>query len=875
MIKILTIVENKDDLFELKALLSKPFPNAVLFFTENGKKGIEISRTEHPDVILLDLEIPVGDGIDALVKLKNDKQLNNIPVIILTTAKSDKKSRIKALDLGADAFLLKPFDEAVLTAQIKTMFRIKESEYLRRNEAERLSLLVNERTWELEKELQERKKVENELRMVLNSVEISKKASLDLLENLKVEIEERRNVEEALRESEERFRMIFEKSELGITLQRHDFTFIKANRAFCSMIGYSETELSKISFAQITIAENKEENIQTAAELWNGTIPYYGAEKGYYHKNGSIIWVLISVTVIRNNLGEPLHYLTMVNNITEGRKIERKLAQERTILRTLIDNLPHTIYVKDLEKRKILANQADLKLIGKNESEVIGKTDQEIFPPSEAELFDVDDDLVLTTGKAVLDREELIVNPEGQGIWLLTSKLPLYDHEGKITGLIGIGHDITTRKLAENELRESEIKLKKQNEEYFQLNKKYLILNEELTKSLKHIHKINFELQIAVDKAEESDRLKLAFLSNMSHEIRTPMNAIMGFSEFLTKSELPVKKRKIFAQIITSSCDQLLTIINDILDISKIEAGQISMFQEVFSLDDLLNELYVIFEIQVKEKGLNLIYHKPNRNETLQLNTDKNRLRQVLNNLLSNALKFTEVGEIEYGYKINNDHLELFVRDTGIGVATENYSLIFERFHQVDSGCTRKFGGNGLGLSISKSLVEKMGGKVTLKSIEEKGTVFFINLPAEIISNNIIKPNRDKPEFVLPGKYKREILIVEDEINNFLLIEELLIKEEIKILHAWNGKEAVDMFIKNPAINMILMDIKMPVMDGFEAMQLIKVKNPDIPIIAVTAFAMMEDKEKALRAGFDNYISKPIKKDILMKMLAEYPFQKK
>jgi len=871
MIKILTIVEKKEDLFELKALLSKPFPNAVLFFAENGKKGIEISRTEHPDVILLDLEMPVVNGIDALIKLKNDRQLHNIPVIILTTAKSDKKSRIKALNLGADAFLLKPLDEAVLTAQIKAMFRIKESEGLRRNEAKRLSLLVNERTWELEKELQERKKAENELRMALNTVEISKKDSLDLLENLKVEIEERRNAEEALRESEERFRMIFEKSELGITLQRHDFTFIKANRAFCSMIGYSETELAKISFTQITIAEDKEKNIQTAAELWKGTIPYYGSEKGYYHKDGSIIWVFISVTVIRNNLGEPLYYLTMVNDMTEGRKIEKKLAQERVLLRTLIDNLPHTIYVKDLEKRKTLANQADLKLIGKNESEVIGKTDQEIFPPSEAELFDADDDLVLTTGKAVLDREELVVNSEGQGIWLLTSKLPLYDNEGKITGLIGIGHDITTRKLAENELRESEIKLKKQNEEYFQLNKKYLILNEELTKSLKHIHKINYELQIAVDKAEESDKLKLAFLSNMSHEIRTPMNAIMGFSEFLTKSELPVNKRKIFAQIITSSCDQLLTIINDILDISKIEAGQISMFREVFSLDDLLDELYVIFEIQVKEKGLNLIYHKPNRNETLQLNTDKNRLRQVLNNLLSNALKFTEVGDIEYGYKMNNDHLELFIRDTGIGVATENYSLIFERFHQIDSGNTRKFGGNGLGLSISKSLVEKMGGNITLKSIEEEGTVFYINLPAEIISNNIIEPNRDKPEFVLPGKDKREILIVEDEINNFLLIEELLFKEQIKILHAWNGKEAVDMFSKNPAINMILMDIKMPVMDGFEAMQLIKVKNPDIPIIAVTAFAMMEDKEKALQAGFDNYISKPIKKDILIKILAEYP----
>lgn len=870
MKKIVTIVGNKDDLSELKSSLSKSFPNAVLFFAENGIKGIEICRAEHPNVILLDLGISVVNGSDVLMRIKNERQFKHIPVIIITTSKSEKKNRIKALNLGADAFLQKPFDEAVLTAQIKSMFRIKESEDLRRNEAERLSLLVNERTWELEKELQERKKAENELRIALNKVEVSKQASLELLENLKVEIEERKNAEEALRESEERFRMIFEKSEFGITLQRHDLTFIKANKAFCSMIGYSETELSKISFAQITIVENKDENIQTAAELWKGTIPYYGTEKGYYHKDGRIIWVFISVTVIRNNLGEPMYYLTMVKNITEGRKIEKKLAQERILLRTLIDNLPHTIYVKDLEKRKTLANRADLKLIGKSETEVIGKTDQEIFPPSEAELFDADDDIVLTTDKAVLDREELILNPEGQGVWLLTSKVPLHDNEGKLTGLIGIGHDITSRKQAENELKESEIKLKKQNEEYVRLNQKYSILNEELTKSLKHIHKINYELQIAVDKAEESDKLKLAFLSNMSHEIRTPMNAIIGFSDFITKSDTTIEKRKIFGQIITSSCDQLLNIINDILDISKIEAGQVSIFKEIFSLDNVLDELHIIFDIQAKKKGLNLIYNKPNKNGFLQLNTDKNRLRQVLSNLLSNAVKFTETGEIEYGYEKKKDHIELFVRDTGIGVSTENYSLIFKRFHQVDSSCTRKYGGNGLGLSISKALVEKMGGTISVKSKEGQGTVFIINLPVEIVVNNIIKTIKNKTEVTLAGKFEREILIVEDEINNFLFIEELFLKEKLKILHAWNGKEAVDMVNNNSAIKMILMDIKMPVMDGFEAMQLIKSKNPDIPVVAVTAYAMMEDKEKALLAGFDNYISKPINKDVLMKILSEY-----
>lgn len=722
MIKILTIVEKKDDLFKLKALLLKSFPNELLLFGENGKEGITIGKLEHPDIILLDLAIPLMNGSDVLTGLKYERLLYNIPVIILTTEKSHKKSRVKAIDLGADAFIYKPFDEVILTTQIKDILRLRESEDFRNGEAWRLSLLVKERTKQLEKELQESKRVENELRTELKNVEVNKTSSL----------------------------------------------------------------------------------------------------------------------------------------------------QERILLRTLIDNLPHTIYVKDLEKRKTLANRADLKLIGKSESEVIGKTDQEIFPPNEAELFDVDDDLVLSTGMTVLDREELIVNPEGQGVWLLTSKLPLFDHKGKITGLIGIGHDITTRKQAEQELKESELRLKQQNEEYIRLNHKYSLLNEELTKSLKQIHKINSELQIAVDKAEESDRLKLAFLSNMSHEIRTPMNAIMGFSQLLTKSNMTCEKRNNIAQIISTSCDQLLTIINDILDISKIEAGQISMFPEIFGLDNLYTELIPIFDFQAKNKGLNLIYTRPEKYKTLQLNTDRNRLKQVLGNLFSNAIKFTETGEIVYGFHIKKEHIELFVRDTGIGISAENSSLIFNRFHQVDSSCTRKYGGNGLGLPISKAFVDNMGGKITLDSKEGIGSVFTVNLPIEMVSGNTIKQGKIKIKVILKGSYKQEILIVEDEINNFLFIEELLSDKQFKITHAWNGAEAVEMFNHNPSINIVLMDIKMPVMDGYEAMKQIKVNNSDIPVIALTAYAMMEEKENALRAGFDNYISKPVKQDILLKILAEY-----
>jgi CheY-like chemotaxis protein len=289
---------------------------------------------------------------------------------------------------------------------------------------------------------------------------------------------------------------------------------------------------------------------------------------------------------------------------------------------------------------------------------------------------------------------------------------------------------------------------------------------------------------------------------------------------------------------------------------------------DLFSLDSLLEELHAAFEIQSRNKGLKLV-QSINR-ENLHLNTDENRLSQVLKNLLGNAVKFTQVGEIEYGYKVNKDNLELFVRDTGIGVAPENHALIFSPFHQIDATATRRYGGTGLGLSISKALVEKMGGVITLKSEVGKGSVFSVCLPQEIIDHSQIKPNKSIEAINLLKRSEKAILIVEDEINNFLYVEEFVAGKFARTFHARNGQEALEMVADNPNIKLVLMDIKMPVMDGYEALQLIKVRNPDIPVIAVSAYALIEDKEMALNAGFDGYVSKPIKRDDLLRVLHEY-----
>jgi signal transduction histidine kinase/CheY-like chemotaxis protein len=400
--------------------------------------------------------------------------------------------------------------------------------------------------------------------------------------------------------------------------------------------------------------------------------------------------------------------------------------------------------------------------------------------------------------------------------------------------------------------------------------KEYSILNKELNDSLYQIREINKELNIAKEKAEESDKLKSMFLANMSHEIRTPMNAIMGFSNLLLEPGLSIEKIENYVQIIHVSSLQLLTIISDIIDISKIDANQITLNSELVNVNNLLKELYISYNrsVELKNIHLNCICEHPRL--TVQAITDGNRIKQVFCNLLDNALKFTQKGKIDFGYKIKEGFIEFYVADTGIGIATENYELIFKRFRQVDATNNRINGGNGLGLSISKALIEKLGGTITIKSILGKGSTIIFTIPYIKNSKNN-SPTRSKGKSrQFNGGEGKTILIAEDEINNYAYIEEILSDSKVKIVHAWDGNEAVECVKNNPDISLVLMDIKMQKMDGYEALRLIKQIRPSIPVIAQTAYALSYDKTQTLQAGFDNYISKPIAKDTLIEIISGY-----
>ncbi len=325
---------------------------------------------------------------------------------------------------------------------------------------------------------------------------------------------------------------------------------------------------------------------------------------------------------------------------------------------------------------------------------------------------------------------------------------------------------------------------------YSELSLKEKIITEtkeEYQATLNRIQKINSDLVEAKEKAEESDKLKTAFLANMSHEIRTPMNAIIGLSSFLTEPGLSKEKTEDFVEIINSSSQQLLTIIDDIVDISKIEAGQVTIVSEFVNINKLLKEIYVMYRNPAESKKIGLSFSCEQPDDLIQTMTDRNRVKQVFCNLLNNAIKFTVEGEIEFGYMLKEKFVEFYVKDNGIGIALENRSLIFDRFRQVKTLDSRMYGGIGLGLSISKGLVEKMGGTIWVNSELGKGSTFYFTIPYIEDNNTAGIPYKSIKSPTYTNWENKTILIVEDDMNNYTYIEKILLLTNIKILHAWKS----------------------------------------------------------------------------------------
>lgn len=399
-------------------------------------------------------------------------------------------------------------------------------------------------------------------------------------------------------------------------------------------------------------------------------------------------------------------------------------------------------------------------------------------------------------------------------------------------------------------------------DDYYKLLRK----NKDLEDSLQKLKK-------AKDKAVENDRLKSVFLANMSHEIRTPMNAILGFSNLLLKENITEDNRKEFVRLIIENGNDLLNLINDIIDISRIEAEQLKINLTKCNLNELFGNIYLYYnDLIMRSKKIQskveLKFTSGQKKEDIYILTDHHRIRQILSNLINNAIKFTNKGTIEFGFNLKNDNtIEFFVKDTGIGIARDKLNYIFERFEQVEDSYTRRFSGSGLGLTIAKQLVELLGGNIWVESTKGVGSAFYFTLPTgySIINEFAnIETSDERPQVY--NWSNKVILIAEDEKANFIYLNTILSKTNARIYWAADGSVAVEL-CKRKNIDLVLMDIKMQGMNGYEATQKIKSMYPDMPVIAQTAYAMSEDIDKLMNAGCNDYIVKPIKSSELLPLI--------
>lgn len=383
-------------------------------------------------------------------------------------------------------------------------------------------------------------------------------------------------------------------------------------------------------------------------------------------------------------------------------------------------------------------------------------------------------------------------------------------------------------------------------------------------------------LRVALAKAQESDRLKFTFLATMSHELRTPLNAIIGFSD-LVEENRPIDEILSFSQIINKSGHHLLGIVNEIFDFTLIETGEIKLSYDEYNLKEILNDVYQIIDKErftLHKEHISFSYHIPPKATSLIIKSDKQRLQQILINLLKNALKFTDAGFIKFGFNLIKDKdnalIQFYVEDTGIGIAAEKEKIIFDVFRQADESNTRKHDGVGLGLAISKKIVELLGGELWLKSKIGEGSTFFFNLPCPFLlegQQSIFEEFDTIPNY---NHQNQTILIAEDDPTNYALLEVMLEPFHVNLLWAKNGKEALDIFNGNPNINLVLVDIKMPKLNGIEVTKFIKKMNPRIPVIVHTAYSNSVDKELSFKAGCDDYITKPFQKADLFRLIRKY-----
>ncbi|HYW95446.1 MAG TPA: PAS domain S-box protein, partial [Bacteroidales bacterium] len=617
----------------------------------------------------------------------------------------------------------------------------------------------------------------------------------EYLLGVSIDITERQKMTNALMESEEKYRALFESLPVGIAITTLDGGILAANQTVCRMFGYDRNELQGQDM-QIIYAEPDARVKMLSILEREGKVSNF--ETIFMRKEGSAIPV--SLNVIPYALYDEGALLTVINDISNQRKSEEKIRQ----LSRSVEQSPAAVIIMGLQGTIEYVNPRFTEITGYTSSETMGNDLNMLYPG----------------GSAIKQFTGLLECLEQQTFWkgTLSSKhkngetfygeislSPLKDNLGNVTHHIAVMEDITPRIRSEQDLRK------------------------------------------AKEKAEESDRLKTAFLSNISHEVRTPMNAVVGFSQLLKDTSLSPEKRDSFINMIASKSDDLLRILDEIIDISMIQSGQVMIRYEEFWLDELFDELFDRFACRVKP-GVELVKSLSAASINHVLSSDKRRVKQIMESLIDNAIKYTDSGMITFGFKSNPDgrSVVLFVKDTGIGIDPSRLDVIFKPFMQEDVKDRQARGGKGVGLTISQKLTEILGGEIRVRSRKGAGTEFFVELPfmPKLHDEVVLDYDQNKKRNDTSGHdwTGRTILIAEDDLSNFRYLELLLQKTGAKIMHCDDGQEVVEKIRGGSRPDVILMDIRMPVMNGVESTKVLRSEKYGGTIVALTAYNSPEEK---------------------------------
>ncbi|MDD5150027.1 MAG: PAS domain S-box protein [Flavobacterium sp.] len=654
-----------------------------------------------------------------------------------------------------------------------------------------------------------------------------KKEPLQLIGTIQ-DVTEEKIYEEKLRESEEKYRGLVEGSPDGIVLYS-DEKIVYINDEGLRMIGAkNRSEIIGKPILQFIHPESKNSIIKRMKEVVMDNNASATVEEKFVDLNGNSIDV--EIKAIPTIYDHKAAVQVIVHDITERKQTQEKIRQ----LSRAVEQSPVTIVITNTKGEIEYANPKFVETTGYSLDEVIGQNPRVLksgytSPEEYKELWKT-----LAAGKE-WHGEFHNMKKNGDLYWESASISPIVNAQGQITHFIAIKEDITSRK------------------------------------------KTDIELIKAKNKAEESDRLKLAFLANMSHEIRTPMNGILGFTELLKEPKLTGEEQQEYIEIIEKSGKRMLNIINDIINISKVESGQIEIKLSETNINEQIGYLNTFFKPETKQKGIKLLVKEQLSNQNCIVLTDKEKIYAILTNLVKNAIKFTNTGSIEFGCVKKDKFLEFFVKDSGLGISLSQQKMIFERFRQANETMTRTHEGSGLGLAISKAYVEMLGGKIWVESKIGIGSTFYFTIPYkdgfELEKKNKVKKEKTKNKE--ENKVKNlKILIVEDDAISKLLITIAVKPYSKDILKVSTGIEAVETCRSNPDIDLVMMDINMPEMGGYEATKLIREFNENLIIIAQTANGMESDRDNAIAAGCTDYISKPVNITSLSDLIKKY-FRKK